>query len=112
MFRVYVWFVLFILRIRFPKDQSLVYTIRRRYGNNTVKTLRKYEKLDYKNRKAKLDLDFLQTCQNNNVMPNFLHFKLANKSLKTSEAYRNCQNQLLIAEIQALSMSVLVLSLR
>ena len=98
MFRVYVWFVLFLLRIRFPKNHSLVFTIRRRYGKNAVNSLRKFEKLNFKNRKAKLDLEFLQACQNNNVIPNFLHFKLANKSLKTSEAYPNCQSQLLLAE--------------
>ena len=99
MFRVCALVLLFIIRIRFPEREPLVQIIRRRYGNNIVKLLRKLEKINFKCRKAKLDLDFLQTCQDNGVIPNFLYFKLANKRLQTSEAYRNFQSKLLTDEI-------------
>ena len=34
-----------------------------KYGNVTVKDLRKYEKLDHKKNKLKLDSDFLNNCK-------------------------------------------------
>ena len=33
------------------------------FGNATVKDLRKYEKLEYKMNKLKLDIDFLNNCK-------------------------------------------------
>ena len=36
--------------------------IARKYGNVTVKDFRKYEKLQYKKNKLKLDIDFLKNC--------------------------------------------------
>ena len=85
--------------MRFPKSSSLQEVIRHRYGNDTVKLVRKMEKLDYKHRKCLLDLDFLMDCQRHNVVPNFLFFKLANRRLQTSEEYRSCQRLLLNSEI-------------
>ena len=41
-------------------------------------TLRKYEKLKIKIRKAELDLMFLKNCQALNVYPNFIKFNLPN----------------------------------
>ena len=99
MFKVCVYVLLFIIRLRFPTSESLVHVVNRRYGRGTVQLLRKLEKLDYKHRKAKLDLEFLLSCQEKEVIPNFLYFKLANKRLQTSEAYRNFQNRLLSEEI-------------
>ena len=37
--------------------------IARKYGNVTVKDFRKYEKLEYKKNKLKLDIDFLNNCK-------------------------------------------------
>ena len=51
----------------------------------------KFEKFDYKLRKAKLDISFLAKCQNENIFPNFLKFRLANKSLQNSDTSRKCQ---------------------
>ena len=34
--------------------------IARKYGNVTIKDFRKYEKLEYKKKKLKLDIDFLK----------------------------------------------------
>ena len=40
--------------------------------------IRKYEKLEYKRRKLKLDIDFLNNCKQLGVHPKFLMFKLPN----------------------------------
>ena len=41
--------------------------IKKRYGQNTVKKLRKLEKLDQRLRKAQIKLEFLVNCNNNSV---------------------------------------------
>ena len=64
-----------------------------------VKYVRKLEKLDFKHKKAQLDLVFLRTCKKNNVIPKFLRFKLANRQLSSSRAYNICQKRLLNEEI-------------
>ena len=56
--------------------------IARKYGNVTVKDFRKYEKLEYKKNKLKLDIDFLNNCKQPGVYPKFLIFKLPNVSNK------------------------------
>ena len=55
--------------------------------------------MDYKLRKAKLDINFLIKCQQENVIPNFLKFCLANKDLRNSVTYIKCQQNLLQTEI-------------
>ena len=56
--------------------------IARIYGNVTVKDFRKYEKLEYKKKKLKLDINFLNNCKQLCVYPKFLIFKLPNVSNK------------------------------
>ena len=87
-------------RVRFPRNESIPSVIRRRYGHDTLKLLRNFEKLDYKIRKVGLDVCFLRKCESKDV-PNFLKFRLANKNLKNSMTYRKCQRQLLKAEIDS-----------
>ena len=54
--------------------------IARKHGNVTVKDSRKYEKLEYKKNKLKLDMDFINNCKQLGVYPKFLIFKLPNAS--------------------------------
>ena len=56
--------------------------IARKYGNVTVKEIWKYEKVEYKKNKPKLDVDFLNNCKQLGVYPKFLMFKLSNVSNK------------------------------
>ena len=65
-----------------------------------LKLIRKFEKVDFKFKRATLDLDFLYYCRNNNLIPTFLKFKLANKTLANSDVYKLCQQKLLLAEIE------------
>ena len=99
--RVTVLVFLFLPRVRFPHNESIPSVIRRRYGHDTLKLLRSFEKLDYKIRKVELDICLLRKCESKDVVPNFLKFRLANKNLKNSMNYRKCQRQLLKAEIDS-----------
>ena len=58
------------------------------YGNVTGKDFRKYEKLEYKKNKLKLDIDFLNNCKQLGVYPKFLIFKLPNVSNKNALSVR------------------------
>ena len=46
-----------------------------------------------------LDIDFLNTCLKNNIIPKFVQFRVSNKDLRNSTAYRQCQIKLLKQEI-------------
>ena len=56
--------------------------------------------LDFKIQKNQADLDFLQSCQQNSLIPKFLNFKVASRSLRFSRMYKQCQRQLLKQEIK------------
>ena len=49
---------LFLVRLHFPSHLSTVQVISNRYGNETVKLMQKFEKLDFRYRKLLLDLDY------------------------------------------------------
>ena len=59
-----------------------------KYGNVTSKDFRKYEKLEYKKNKLKLDIDFLNNFKQLDGYPKFLIFKLPNVSNKDSLSIR------------------------
>ena len=90
----------FLIRLRFPHSKSMAIVIRKRHGQNTIKKLRKLEKLDYRLRKAQIDLEFLVNCSNNSIVPKFLSFRVATKSLKSTRTYQQCQLSLLHEEIR------------
>ena len=62
--------------------------IARKYGNITVQDFQKYEKLQYKKNKLKLDIDFLNNCKQLGMYPKFLIFKLPNVSNKDAASIR------------------------
>ena len=92
--------------------------ISRKYGNVTVKDYGKFEKLEYKKNKLKLDTDFLNSCKQLGVYPKFLIFKLRNVSNKDALSIRkrllrsaiNKRNKELKYFSKELSLSVNVLS--
>ena len=90
---------LFIVRLRFPLDKPISVIIRLRYGDSVLKSIRKFEKLDFKIRKLLLDLNFLDSCVVNNVIPRFLHFRTTNAQLQNSASYEECQKLLLQEEM-------------
>ena len=100
-FNVFTLVCLFIIKLRFPPKKSVANVIRRRYGDATLKVIRKFEKIDLKKRKILLDINFLETCRDSNVIPHFLQFRTANYNLKRSGTYKDCQLLLLDEEICA-----------
>ena len=62
--------------------------ITRKYENVTVKDFQKYEKLEYKKSKLKLDIVFPNNCKQLGVYPKFLIFKLPNVSNKDTLTFR------------------------
>ena len=62
--------------------------IAQKHENVTVKDFRKYEKLEYKKKKLKLDIDFLNNCKQLGMYPKFLIFKLPNVSNKDALSIR------------------------
>ena len=91
---------MFLIRLRFLKNLSLIQVIHKRRGNIVDKLVRRFEKLDFKHWKADLDLQFLKTCQEFKVTPKFLQFRVANDSLKQSQTYQTCIKRLLLEEIR------------
>ena len=91
---------LFIVRLRFPLDKSIVNIILSRYNDEIIKQIQRFEKLDFKIQKNEADLDFLQSCQQNNLIPKFLNFKVASSSPRFSRTYKQCQRQLTKQEIK------------
>ena len=83
-FKVFGLVLLFIIHLRFSRSQYIADVIRKRYGDKTLKNVRKFERLDYQVRKCQLDIEFLNTCHKYNVIPNFLRFCVTNKALKDS----------------------------
>ena len=57
---------------------NILYDYVQKYNTLKTETLRKYEKLKIKIRKAELDLTFLTNCQTLNVYRKFLTFNLPN----------------------------------
>lgn len=98
--RVLTLIFLIINRCRFHKERSIADTIRKRYGPRIVRYMRRLEKVDFKVRKKKLDITFLEACITNKIIPTFLKFKTANRRLRNTTAYSVCQNRLLLAEIE------------
>ena len=62
------------------KNINIYNDIARKYGNVAVKDFRRYEKLEYKKNKLKLDIDFLNNCKQLGVYPKFVIFQLPNVS--------------------------------
>ena len=83
-----VFFQIILSFVLSRKIINICNDIAQKYGNVTVKDFRKYEKLQYKKNKLKLDIDFLNNCKQLGVYPKFLIFKLSNVSNKDAVSIR------------------------
>ena len=86
---------LFIIRSRFPKSKPLSEITCYRYGNYMLKFIRKFEKLDFRLRKINVDIEFLNSCLENDLRPTFLRYKMSSKRLQNSESYKRSQRMFL-----------------
>ena len=56
-------FVLFLLKLKWPKSKNFHETIHERYGHDTLKTVQRYERDLLRYNKVALDITFLQKCR-------------------------------------------------
>ena len=77
--RIVALVFMFISRLIFSSGLPIVKVLRKRYGTDLVKNVRKLETID-KYHRLQLHLDFLQAFQHSNNIPKFLQFKLANRN--------------------------------
>ena len=80
--------LMFICRCRFPRELSIADVIRKRYGNHVVRNMRKFEKLDFRYRKTLLDIEFLNLCLQNKVIPKFLKNRFAAKHNRPKDYFK------------------------
>ena len=99
-FKAVCWFVIAIIKFRFPAGKSIPTIIRERYGDASVRLVRRFENIDRRLRKAELDSSFLDKCNELGLIPKFLMFKVANKHLRNSKAYMECCKKLLYEECE------------
>ena len=90
---------IFLTRLRFPSRLSIAEVLRNRYGDRTLKLVRKFEKTDIKHKKALLDLQFSKICENHSVIPKFLRCQrkllreeIYNKRLAVSKLDKESQS--------------------
>ena len=69
--KVFGFVFLFVIRLRFPRSQSIADVFRKRYGDKALKNARKFERSDYQVRECQLNIGFLNTFHKYNVIPNF-----------------------------------------
>ena len=91
--------LLFIIRLRFPSNRSIADIITKRYSQETLRTVRKFESIDFKHKKCLLDIEFLNNCLNHELYPTFVRFKVSNAQLKNSKVHKECQLRLLRQEL-------------
>ena len=89
----------FIIKLRFPKHESVQRIIEKRYGRSAIKIFRGLQNSTFKATKCSLDLNFLTLCKAYNTVPKFMKFKLYKKSLQERKFYNNWLQKLLIEEI-------------
>ena len=91
--------ILFLLRIRLSRSKNAADYLRHKYGGPTLNLYRRLESSSKKWKKAELDHEFLMYCKMNNIVPNFIKFRLYRASLYNSEFYRSSCLSLLDIEL-------------
>ena len=89
MLRVFAIVFLFIIRCRFSKSKVLADVIHWRYDNHVLRIIRTYEKLEYRNRKLELDIQFLKICLNNDPGQHLFDIKFQINVYRTQKLMYN-----------------------
>ena len=98
---VFSYVLLFIIKCRFQSHKLFAEMILHLYHGKLVSRAKKLEKLNFKLRKCKLDIEFLETYLKNSLKPKFLNFKVANSTLPNSKSYNDCQLNILRPELSS-----------
>ena len=96
----YLFATLFLLYLRLARRETIGDYLRRKYGVAILQSFRRLESTSRKLKKAKLDEDFLLYCSLNNIVPNFVKFKLYRSSLYDSDFYTAACRSLLDIELR------------
>ena len=91
--------LLFLIKLRFPRGKSIVDIIISRYGRPTLQLFRRTQKLEFTVKKLDLDIRFLTTCKNYEVIPNFIRFKVYSPGFRFTRTYQAWLKKLLEFEI-------------
>ena len=70
-----------------------------KYGVFTLDSIREYLRLSKRIEKCKIDVYFINSCLQNNIMPKFTHFKTTNNRLRTQPIYHTCRKLLTTTEL-------------
>ena len=97
---VYNRSLLFLLKLKWPKNKSVYDLVYERYGHATLKVVRDYEKDLSRYNKISLDIGFLQKCKLFHVFPKFLDFKLSRQEFHGTRACRRFNEDLLSYELE------------
>ena len=65
--------VLFLIKLRWPKKKNFYDTVYMRYGQETLKIVRNYDKDLSRFNKASLDIGFLQKCKLFHIYPKIFY---------------------------------------
>ena len=87
------------LTIYISSPKSIAEVITACYGREVLKSIRKFEKTNFKRRKLELDLEFPTKCDAQKLTPKFIRFRLPNSNLRQARCYRQCQMDLLSQEM-------------
>lgn len=106
----FIFVLLFLFRVRLRRYTGFHALVRDRYGQDLLATCRTLEKTTKRLKKAELDLDFLLYCSLNDIVPNFVKFKLYKSSLYQTPLYAETTKKLLDMEIACKNKNVKKLS--
>lgn len=83
---MFVWtlVLLFILKIRYPRNQPISNTIKNKYGEPGLKCFRNLENIWRKRDKLVCDIKYLEWCYVYETIPKFLKIKLYRRLLENS----------------------------
>ncbi|CAF1170476.1 unnamed protein product [Didymodactylos carnosus] len=95
-----VYILLSILKFFTLNDDSIVITIRKRYGRGVLQTFRQLEKLKIKQVRVEQGIEFIRICLLYDASPKFVRFKAYNKQFHDSNKYRELSRSILYDSYQ------------
>ena len=78
---------------------SLWNYVAEKYNVTILNSIKEYLKVNKQLEKCKTDIFFITTCLQNNILPNFTHFKTTNQRLNNQPIYSTCRKLILTTEL-------------
>ena len=90
---------LFLAKLRLLLSKSVPKISKDCCDDSVLKLVCRFDRTDLFCEKVELDLSVVKYCFENGLTAKFLRFKVSNRSLESSDAYKQCQISLLKEEI-------------